>query len=285
MKTRFDLPREITFGTVVVDCPWPYEPENKKRYARTNRVHYDRMSLDEIKAISVPEIIHPDGHLWLWTTNPALEMALEVVKAWGFTYKTMATWRKSKMGIGWWLRSRTEHVIFAARSTTLRASPGSYTTEIKGAYRGHSVKPDIYKRVEDLSPGPYLSLFAPEGAERKGWLHLGSHNVADEAYLQDHIEKLGAPNEKDKTDGKVRGIGGLEIVPEEEYYYLEKLILPVRVRALKQTNRRIQILVPGENGDEAKKKSVSIDNLRSLAYSDKDHLTGRGKLLWIESRK
>lgn len=286
MTTRFKLPKGIVFPTIVADPPWAFEPENKKRYAMTHRVHYDRMSLKDICKIPVADVAHPDAILWLWTTNPAMEMALEVVKAWGFTYKTMATWRKSKMGTGWWLRSRTEHLILAARSTKLRTSPGSFTTELKGRWRGHSVKPvEAYKMIEALSPGPYLELFSHSKNERKNWMHLGHHQVSDEAYMQDHIAKLGTPNATDKTDGLVRGVGGLEIKAEEDYFYLEKAIIPRRVKVLKQTNRRVQILVPGKNGDEALKKSVSIDNLRGLDYTDVDHTTGRGRLVWVDGEK
>lgn len=284
--TRFKLPTGVQFNTIVADPPWPYEPENKKRYAMTHRAHYDRMSLKDICAIPVADVVHPDGHLWLWTTNPGLEMALEVVKAWGFTYKTMATWRKSKMGLGWWLRSRTEHLIFAARSTKLRTSPGSFTTEIKGKWRGHSIKPvSAYKMIEALSPGPYLELFSHEPGQRKNWLHLAEHQVADEAYMQAHIKKLGTPNKTDKTDGLVRGVGGLEIKAEEEYYYLEKAIIPRRVTVMRQKNRRVTIVFPTDNGEEPIKRSVSIDHMRGLDYTDADHTTGRGHLIWLDKER
>ena len=269
MSVRFELPKGVQFGTIVADPPWPFEPENKKQFAMGHRQHYDRMSLAEICAIPVGDFIHPDGHLHLWTTNPALEMALEVVKAWGFTYKTMGTWRKTKLGLGWWLRSRTEHCILAARSTEKRVQPGAISTEIVGPWRGDSVKPDITERVEALSPGPYLELFSRGNAKpREGWVRLGAHGVPTEPFNQSSFMKPGSPNAPDKNDGVIRGIGGLEIVKDEEYFYLEKTITPIRVRVVGQTNRKVYIEVPIKKGRKVEivKKGVSIDNLRGLDW-------------------
>lgn len=278
MATRFKLPTDIRFGSVLADPPWPFEPENKAKFGMTHRPKYDRMSLKEICAIPIADVIHPDGHLWLWTTNPALEMALEVVKAWGFKYKTMATWRKTKFGLGWWLRSRTEHCILAARSTRKRVQPGSWSTEIEGPWRGEGVKPPIYDRIEALSPGPHLELFCRDNETREGWVRLGSDGIPTEPFGQAHILKIGAPNVADVNDGVIRGVGGLEIVQGERYYYLETILKPRIVTVVGQTNRKVHIEDPGENGGKAKKKSVSIDNLRALDW--REDRSGQRRVLW-----
>jgi len=62
------------------------------------------MSLDELKAMDINGITSPDAHLWLWTTNPHLPEGLELMAAWGFTYKSLLTWDKKRIGTGWWLR-------------------------------------------------------------------------------------------------------------------------------------------------------------------------------------
>ncbi len=63
------------------------------------------MSLEEIKKMPVSNIAENDSILFLWVTFPCLEMGLEVIKAWGFTYKTVGfNWlKKNKKGIGWFM--------------------------------------------------------------------------------------------------------------------------------------------------------------------------------------
>lgn len=159
---RISLPNE-TFGTIVADPPWALQSTGVRR-----KLHYDRMSLDEIKNIPVVDVSSPDAHLWLWTTNPHLPEALEVMKHWGFEYKSMLTWKKNRMGTGWWLRSKTEHVLWGVRSKKLRKNPGNITTIFEAPYRGHSIKPvEAFEIFEKLSPSPRLEIFARE--PRDGW--------------------------------------------------------------------------------------------------------------------
>ena len=135
------------------------------------------MSLDDIKAIPVAGVCTPDAHLWLWTTNTHLPEALEVVTAWGFQYKTLRTWDKGRMGLGWWLRSQTEHIIFAVRSNRYRQEPGAITTLFRAPWRGHSSKPmeELQPIIERLSPGPYLEMFASADRGWPGWSFLVSN--------------------------------------------------------------------------------------------------------------
>lgn len=157
---RLELPSG-PFGTVIADPPWRLGTGGAKR-----RLHYDTMPTEDIAAIPVSSSVSPDAHLWLWTTNPHLPEALEVVKAWGFQYKSLLTWDKELMGIGWWLRSQTEHCIFAVKSNKRRVTPGSIRTLLRERRRKHSQKPDgLLKIVKQLSPAPYLYLFAREPIE------------------------------------------------------------------------------------------------------------------------
>jgi len=260
-QSRFVFPEGLQVGTIVADPPWSLDDKPGTRHFVRRRTHYDRMTSEELFAMGeqISSIIHPDGHLWLWVTNPAIPVACKLVEKWGFEYKTLATWKKSKFGNGWWLRSRTEHIIFAARSKNLRANPGSYSTLIEAPYRGHSRKPDIYKTVEALSPGPYLSLFSHETEQREGWIFMGSHSKPGDAFGQEFMR-----GENDRNDGVVRGVGGLEIVPGRRYVFLAKEIVQIPVIAVEQKGRKVKIeVMDGENKPTAK-KTVSIDSLRPL---------------------
>ena len=63
-----------------------------------SKVPYERMTLDEIKALPVANLAADDAHLYLWTTNGFLRAGYEVVEAWGFKPSTLLTWCKSTDG-------------------------------------------------------------------------------------------------------------------------------------------------------------------------------------------
>lgn len=257
---QLELPENFIAGTVVADPPWPLDQE--KTMNKRRRIHYDRMSIAEICAISeaLSLVTHPDAHLWLWSTNPHLEKAFEVIRAWGFNYKTMATWRKSNLGLGWWLRSRTEQLLFCARTDVLRHNPGGWSTEIVAKSQGHSVKPDrAYEMIEALSPGPYLELFAnPDAKPRENWVRMAKFIAPSEPFGQLSKRKNARP---DPGDGIVRGVGGLEIHPESNYKLVTKVLHASPVVALQQKARRVQIQLA-----DGSKKWVSIDSLRPDDY-------------------
>jgi N6-adenosine-specific RNA methylase IME4 len=254
------LPEGAEFGAIYADPPWPLDKPNTLQNRR--RIHYNRMSGHEIKSVPVHLVAHPDAHLWMWTTNAHLKLALDVVEAWGFEYKTLATWRKSKIGTGWWLRSRTEHLILAARSNNKRHNPGNFTTEITGEWTGHSKKPESARRmIEALSPGPYLELFSRTQEKHPNWYSMGlplGAQEPDDAFGQIVKRKALTP---DPSDGRVRGVGGLEVVEGAEYAYVVKVLHSEPVRALEQKGRRVRIEIAGV------KKWVSIDKLRAKGWT------------------
>lgn len=161
------------FRVIVVDPPWHYR-KREVDITTSGVVPYPSMSLDEIRALPVSDIAADDSVLWLWTTNAHLPDSFDIVKAWGFEYKTLLTWCKNKMGMGDWLRGRTEHCLMAVRGHPV-VNLTSQTTAIHGAVRGHSRKPDeFYELVESLCPGAKVELFARE--PRQGWTSWGTVN-------------------------------------------------------------------------------------------------------------
>ena len=140
------------------------------------------MTLQEIKALPVPDIVGEPAHLYLWSPNALLAEALAVMAAWGFEYKTMLIWHKVRKdggsdgrGCGFYFRNVTECVLFGVRGKNARTlQPGrSQVNLIASQKREHSRKPDeLYDLVEACSPGPYLELFARH--ERPGWTSWGN---------------------------------------------------------------------------------------------------------------
>jgi N6-adenosine-specific RNA methylase IME4 len=171
------------FRVIVVDPPWKYQVRGEDTTHRA-RNPYPDMTLEEIHKlrddpVALVERAHKDCVLWLWTTNGFLYEAFGCLTAWGFTYKTMLTWVKDRMGTGDWLRGQTEHCLMAIRGKpTIMLT--NQTTVLHGPLREHSRKPDeFYALVEALCPGNKWELFAR--AQRAGWTTSGAEAQKFEA--------------------------------------------------------------------------------------------------------
>jgi N6-adenosine-specific RNA methylase IME4 len=101
------------------------------------------MELDAICSLPVAELAHEDCILWLWTTNAFLRQAFDCLDAWGFENKTVLMWVKNRMGLGDWLRGRTEHCLMAVRGKPV-VTLTNQTTALEAPLREHSRKPDEF---------------------------------------------------------------------------------------------------------------------------------------------
>jgi N6-adenosine-specific RNA methylase IME4 len=133
---------------------------------------YDSMTIEALYDLRPPA--ERDAHVYLWTTNAFMVEAHQIVRAWGFTPKTICTWGKVQpdgrpsMKTGHYFRGATEHVIFGLRGRL--PFPPEHPTPTLWLWPRlpHSVKPDaFYDLVERVSPGPYAELFARRA--RFGW--------------------------------------------------------------------------------------------------------------------
>jgi N6-adenosine-specific RNA methylase IME4 len=163
------------YGVILADPPWTFATYSAKGKGRSAEAHYNCMSLDAIKRLQVGNWAAPDCALFLWATDPLLPAALDVIAAWGFTYKTVGFyWAKTTkdgarfpMGTGYYTRANPEQCLLATRGHPKRISR-SVRKLIVSPRRLHSQKPDeVYERIEGLSPGPYLELFAR--GQRPDW--------------------------------------------------------------------------------------------------------------------
>jgi len=190
------------FSTVLADPPWQFQNRTGKmapEHKRLNR--YPTMTLDEIMALPVSEVLSKTAHLYLWVPNALLPEGLAVLKAWGFEYKSNLIWYKvrkdggpDRRGVGFYFRNVTEVILFGVRGKNARTLDAGRSQEniIVSQKREHSRKPDEqYKLIESCSPGPYLELFAR--GSRLDWTCWG--NQADEYYpdwetYKNHSQKI-----------------------------------------------------------------------------------------------
>lgn len=177
------------FGTILADPPWQFQNRTGKVAPEHKRLaRYHTLGLSEIKSLPVPRAASSTCHLYLWVPNALLRDGLEVMDAWGFTYKGNIVWHKIRKdggpdgrGVGFYFRNVTELILFGVRGKNARTlSPGrSQVNYIATRKREHSRKPDEqYGIIERCSPGPFLELFAR--GQRAGWTSWG--NQANGAY-------------------------------------------------------------------------------------------------------
>jgi N6-adenosine-specific RNA methylase IME4 len=168
------------YRTIVADPPWRYTgtmigpPGDRQKRSGTP---YGTLAVDEIASLPVAGVAAADSHLYLWTTNTHLEHAWEITRAWGFRYSTLLTWCKAPRGLvgGATFNICTEFVVFA-RKGSLRASSRVDRNWWEWKRTPHSAKPEAFLDiVEQVSPGPYLELFARRA--RFGWDYWGDQSL------------------------------------------------------------------------------------------------------------
>jgi len=175
------------FRTVLADPPWRFQNRTGKMAPEHKRLsRYGTMPLEEIMELPVAQIVQDKAHLYLWVPNALITEGLEVMRRWGFTYKTNLVWYKIRKdggpdgrGVGFYFRNVTELILFGTRGTNNRTlDPGrTQTNVIVSRKREHSRKPDEqYELVERCSPGPYLEMFARH--HRPGWTQWGNEAPA-----------------------------------------------------------------------------------------------------------
>lgn len=174
----------MKYQTIVADPPWPYEDQPwgvSSLAPGRSFLPYRTMDLEDIAAIPVKEWAARRGaHLYLWTTQKFLRDAYWITEAWGFNPVCLLAWCKPTMpNAPGTFRSSLEFAIFARRGNlpALRRVESQWFQWPRGE---HSRKPEAFlDLVEQVSPGPYLELFARR--QRLGWDTWG-----DEAF--DHVQ-------------------------------------------------------------------------------------------------
>lgn len=164
----------MKYKIIYADPPWRYS--FSKSDSRKIENQYPTMTDDEICALSVPS--DDDSVLFLWATAPKIELALRVMKVWGFQYKTMAVWDKKILGMGYWFRGQHELLLVGTKGRPKIPEQKDRRSSVFQERRSrHSAKPKCVRDwIESAYPTePKLELFARIAAP--GWGRWG--NQAD----------------------------------------------------------------------------------------------------------
>ena len=103
------------YRTILADPPWGVSAQRGKNSVRSAESHYELMSLERIKAMPVQDLAEENSHLYLWIPNALLREGLDVIEAWGFTFRGPIYWIKPRLLLGNYFRNASETCLFATR--------------------------------------------------------------------------------------------------------------------------------------------------------------------------
>lgn len=164
---------------IVADPPWRFELHNEATGSEKGpAAHYATMGIDEIKALRIGDLASGDCLLMLWSTGCMLPQCLDVMKAWGFTYKSEMVWNKRtvngkwRVGPGYRVRTMHEPILLGTIGNP-RHKP--FPSAFDGLAREHSRKPEaFYDLIDRHAPdlNGRADLFAR--TRRSGWAAWGN---------------------------------------------------------------------------------------------------------------
>jgi len=184
-----DLPADI-FRVFYADPPWQYnddrgglgsgDGQGGADFASTAaRNHYPTMSKADLCALDVGALSAADAVLFCWATFPLLPDAIEVVRAWGFKYKTAFVWDKGKGSFGHYHKAEAELLLVCTKGSCTPDSDERENQVQRWPRGAHSRKPaEAAEMISRLYPhGPRIELFC-RGKPQPGWVGWGAE-VAD----------------------------------------------------------------------------------------------------------
>ena len=186
------------FDILYADPPWDYKGQLQHAGEGSQDTggavrHYPTVTLDELKTLAVPSIAARDCLLFMWATNPHLDQAIDLGKAWGFAWATVAfVWDKVRVNPGFYTMSQCELCLVFKKGKIPSPRGARNVRQLVTAKReAHSQKPDeVRRRIEEMFPLlQKIELFARErdelGPDDPNWINWGFE--AQEAQPLDNV--------------------------------------------------------------------------------------------------
>jgi len=174
VKEAAALPSD-KYRVIYADPPWKYgDDRNGLEGAPGAEAHYPTMSISQLCAIPVGELLEDNAVLFLWVTSPILEEAFPVIKAWGFTYRASVVWNKDAHNMGHYVSVRHEFLLICVRGSCLPDIKRLLPSVVTVKRTRHSEKPEEFRKmIDQMYPsGRRIELFARKPAE--GWERWGN---------------------------------------------------------------------------------------------------------------
>lgn len=164
------------FRVIYADPAWSYNDKQDTPQLGGAAKHYDTMTIFELCQLPVQDISDKDAVLFLWVTSPLLEDAFQVIKAWGFKYKSSFIWDKIKHNMGHYNSVRHEILLIATKGSCTPDNKTLYDS-VQSIERNdnHSEKPiEFLNIIDDLySYGNKLEMFCRK-IKKQNWYGWGN---------------------------------------------------------------------------------------------------------------
>lgn len=178
----FGAMRPFSFDFIMADPPWSFDNFSAKGEAKNAKAQYGCMNVKAIGDLPVGDLAARDCVLWLWATNPMLPEGIEVLRRWGFQFKTAGHWAKRTVnghlafGTGYILRCAGEPFLIGTMGKPEFAR--NIRSVIEGPIREHSRKPDeAYAAAEALCPKAASRADIFSRQVRPGWTAWGNETA------------------------------------------------------------------------------------------------------------
>ena len=197
---------EAKYQIIYADPPWSYNDKlGNRRDLGSATSAYETQGIEWIKGLPIKDLSDENCVLFLWAVSPLLNEAFEVIKSWGFKYKTVAfVWSKEYKNqtpvsnMGRWTMGNVEMCLLATKGAPKRVSKNVKQLVID-LRTGHSRKPDEVRRriVQLMGDLPRIELFARDDGSKNlfnenrldGWSAWGNE-VKSDIELKTHAKTL-----------------------------------------------------------------------------------------------
>jgi N6-adenosine-specific RNA methylase IME4 len=167
--------KDKKYRIIYADPPWKYG-NAMPEYVTEPQDYYLLMNTEDICAMPIKDITEKDAVLFLWSTSPHLPEALEVAKAWGFSYKTTFIWDKIKHNMGHYNSVRHEILLVCTKGACTPDVKRLFDSVVSEERTEHSKKPNVFREIIETiyTYGNKIELFARETPE--GWDVFGNQS-------------------------------------------------------------------------------------------------------------
>jgi N6-adenosine-specific RNA methylase IME4 len=163
------------FSIIYADPPWDYNGQSQTGKGGASSggaaTHYSTLKLKDLKRLDVPSICEKDCLLFMWSSSPHLDQAVDLMRAWGFAWATVGfAWDKQRVNPGFYTMSQVELCLIGKRGKIPQPRGARNVRQFVSELRGkHSEKPAaVRQRIEEMFPTQSkIELFARSASP--GW--------------------------------------------------------------------------------------------------------------------
>lgn len=182
---------KMKYKVIYADPPWAYDGGVMKTKTGDSTVdlQYQTMTNEELLNFPINDFADKDCILFMWVTVPKLVFGIDLLRHWGFDYKTSLVWikqynKRGGHGQGTYFMIQTEYLLMGIRGKIPQFHSGEDNYRF-AEWRGHSTKPQQFRTmIENNTKNlePKIELWARIKAH--GWDVFGNDEKLENKSLE-----------------------------------------------------------------------------------------------------